>query len=69
MMGKKCKMELNHVSYVKVLKLLKGLKHSKSTSIDELDNYCVKISADIIAAPLHHIIYCHYSKVSNKLEV
>ena len=28
----------------------------KSTSIDELDNYAVKITADIIAEPLHHIV-------------
>ena len=41
---------------MKVNKLLKNLKNSKSTSIDELDNFCVKMSADIIDKPLHHII-------------
>ena len=56
MTGKKCTLNLTHVSREKVLKLLKGLKNSKSTSIDELDNFCVKIAADVIASPLHHII-------------
>ena len=37
-------------------KLLKKLKNSKSTSLDELDNFCVKLAADIIDKPLHHII-------------
>ena len=39
-----------------VHKLLVNLKNSKSTSVDELDNFAVKISADYIANPLHHII-------------
>jgi hypothetical protein len=55
MKGKKCKLSLNHVSISKVNKLLKKLKNSRSSSIDELDNYCVKIAADVIAEPLHHI--------------
>ena len=37
-------------------KLLKNLKNTKSTSIDELDNFCVKLAADIIDRPLHHIL-------------
>ena len=56
MRKKKCKLGLHHVSVSKVNKLLKNLKNSKSSSIDELDNYCIKISADVIAEPLHHII-------------
>ena len=40
----------------KVNKLLKKLKNSRSCSIDELDNFCIKISADLICKPLHHII-------------
>ena len=56
MSGKNCKLSLAHVSVSKVNKLLKGLKNSRSTSIDELDNFCVKVAADIIDKPLHHII-------------
>ena len=56
MNGKSCNLSLAHVTVRKVKKLLKSLKTSKSTSIDEIDNYIVKISADVIAGPLHHII-------------
>ena len=56
MQHKNCKLGIQHVSVLKVNKLLKNLKNSKSTSIDELDNFCVKMSADIIDKPLHHII-------------
>ena len=47
---------MKHVSVSKVNRLLKNLKNSKSTSIDDLDNFSVKIAADIIDGPLHHII-------------
>ena len=47
---------MGHVTIEKVNKLLKSLKNTRSTSIDELDNFCVKISADIIDKPLYHII-------------
>ena len=56
MQNKTCKLSMKHVSISKVNKLLKKLKNSKSTSIDELDNFCVKVAADVIAEPLHHII-------------
>ena len=56
MRGKKCKLNLSHVTVDTVSKLLKKLKSSKSTSVDELDSYTVKLSADKIARPLHHII-------------
>ena len=56
MKGKVCSLELGYVTVDKVNKLLKNLKNSKSTSIDELDNFCIKISADIIDQPLHHVI-------------
>ena len=56
MQGKKCTLELQHVSVDTVRKLLKGLKGSRCTSVDELDSYSVKLSADHIAEPLHHII-------------
>ena len=56
MEGKQCKLSLNHVNVETVKKLLKSLKNSKSTGVDELDSYSIKIAADIIAKPLHHII-------------
>ena len=56
MKGKTCKLNLSHITVDKVKKLLSKLSNSRSTSIDELDNYSVKIAAPIIAAPLHHII-------------
>ena len=56
MKSKTCKLGLSHVSLSKVNKLLRNLKNTRSTAVDELDNYCVKISADIITRPLHHVI-------------
>ena len=56
MKEKMCKLSLNHVTIETVRKLLKQLKNSKSTSVDELDSYSVKIAADHIAKPLHHLI-------------
>ena len=56
MRGKKCSLDLTHVTVDTVRKLLKNLKSSRSTSVDELDSYAVKLSADHIAEPLHHII-------------
>ena len=55
MEGKICNLSLSHVTVKKVRQLLKNLKTSKSTSIDELDNFIVKISADVIAEPVHHL--------------
>ena len=49
-------LSLKFVSIEKVRKLLKGLKSKTSTSIDQLDNYSVKIVADYIAEPLHYVI-------------
>ena len=56
MSGKTCKLPLKHVSVSKVEKLLKNLKNTKSTAVDGLDNFSIKVSAEIIAQPLHHII-------------
>ena len=56
MRGKNCRMQLNHISIEKVRRILKNLSNSKSTGIDELDNFSVKLAADFIAWPLHHII-------------
>ena len=47
---------LNFVSLKKVHSLLKKLKSSKSTSVDGLDNFSVKLAADFLVYPLHHII-------------
>ena len=56
MEGKNCRLSMRHISIIKVKKLLKQLKGSKSISIDGLDSFSVKTAADIIAAPLHHVI-------------
>ena len=56
MRGKECKLELDFVPVSKVLKTLKGLSNSKSIAMDELDNFSIKLAAEIIASPLHHII-------------
>ena len=56
MSGKKCKLSLKYVNVDKIKKLLRNLKNTKSCAVDDLDNFCVKISSDIIAQPLHHII-------------
>ena len=56
MSDKHCKLWLNHVTVSKVTKLLKALKNSKSTSIDGLDSFSIKVSAEIISIPLHHVL-------------
>ena len=62
MNNKKVKLSLKHVSVENIKKLLKNLKNSRCTSIDELDNFAVKVSADIIAQPLHHVIVLSISQ-------
>ena len=56
MYGKRCNLSLNHVTVAKVNKLLRGLKNGKSVSFDGLDNFAVKLAADVIDEPLHYII-------------
>ena len=56
MQGKRISMSLNHLTVYKVRKLLGTLKTKKSTSVDQLDNFSVKIAADYLARPLHHEI-------------
>ena len=56
MRGKQLKLSLDFVSVKKVEKILKKLKTSTSVGLDGLDSYSVKVSADIISKPLHHII-------------
>ena len=52
MQSKRCSLSLQHVTVEKIRKLIA----SSSKSKDELDNFSVMISAEVIAAPLHHII-------------
>ena len=47
---------MKHVTKKKVHNLLRKLKGTKSVSIDGLDGFSVKIAADVITDPLHHII-------------
>ena len=56
MSNKTCQLQLKHVSLEKVLKTLKSLSNSRSTGIDELDSFSVKLAADLIAQPVHHIV-------------
>ena len=56
MENKTCKLKLQHVSEAKVKKVLRSLSNSRSTGLDELDNFSVKLAADYIAKPLHHIV-------------
>ena len=56
MLNKTCKLNFKNVTVLKVKKLLKSLSNSRSTGVDELDNFSVKLAADYIAQPLHHIV-------------
>ena len=56
MMGKKISLSMKFVTVKKVRKLLGSLKNKTSTSVDQLDNFAVKVAADYIAGPLHHVI-------------
>ena len=53
---KDCKLDLSHITVGKVSNMLRNLSSSRSTALDELDNYTVKVAAPAIAEPLHHII-------------
>ena len=56
MRGKNISFTLNHVSVNKVRRLILSLKNKTSCSVDQLDNHSVKLAADYIAKPLHHVI-------------
>ena len=56
MFSKSCSLQLSHVSLEKVTKILKSLSNSRSTGTDELDNFSVKLAAELIAEPVHHIV-------------
>ena len=51
-----CKLYMQHVTVQKVNKLIRGLKSGKCCGIDQIDSFSVKLAADIIDQPLHHII-------------
>ena len=56
MSGRQCSLSMRFVSVKTIKKLLKNLKSSKSVAIDELDSYSLKIAADIITLPVHHLV-------------
>ena len=56
MNSKRCSLSLSFVSVFQVKKVLRNLKSSKAVAIDGLDSFSLKISAEIIAAPIHHLI-------------
>ena len=53
---KTCKLRLKHTTEAKVKKILNSLSNSRSTGMDELDNFSVKLAADYLAKPLHHVV-------------
>ena len=56
MQGKNISLSMRYVTVNKVRKLLSSLKITASTAIDQLDNFAVRIAADQLAGPLHHVI-------------
>ena len=56
MRGKFCKLWLDFVTPQKVFKLLRSLKKSKSCGIDGLDSFSLKVAAEHIYGPLHHVL-------------
>ena len=56
MKNKKCSLDLKYPTKHEINNILKNLSSSRSTAVDGLDNFSVKIAADVITWPLHHII-------------
>ena len=56
MEGKICKLNLQFVTLNKIVKILKNLKPSRSSGVDELDSFSIKLAADVIAPAVHHIV-------------
>ena len=56
MQNKNCQLHLKDITVSDVKKLLWSLSNSKSTSLDGLNNYSVKLAAHYIAQPMHHVI-------------
>ena len=54
--GRKLSLSLKFVTVKKVKSLLLSLKNKTSTSMDQLDNFAVKLLAHHIAGPLHHVV-------------
>ena len=54
--GRKLSLSLKFVTVKKVKSLLLSLKNKTSTSMDQLDNFAVKLAAHHIAGPLHHVV-------------
>ena len=44
------------MSQYKITKILKSFSSSRATPIDGLDTYSIKIAAELIKEPVHHII-------------
>ena len=56
MKDRRISLSMKFVTVKKVRKLLGNLKSKTSTAVDQLDNFAVKIAADHLAEPLHHVI-------------
>ena len=56
MKSKHCSLSFGCVPLRKVNKLLKSLKNSRSAALDQIDNFSLKVAADIIDSPVQHII-------------
>ena len=56
MQGKNISFSAKFVTVNKIRKLLASLKVKTSSSVDQLDNYAVKLAADHVAGPLHHVV-------------
>ena len=56
MQNKTCQLQLRHVNVDKIKKILKNLSSSRSTGMDELDNFSLKLAGDYVAHPIHHIV-------------
>ena len=64
MSGKNLSLSMRFVTVQKVRKLIGSLKNKTSSSVDQLDSYAVKVAADYIAEPLHHLITLWFDNVS-----
>jgi len=56
MRNKDCRLQLRHVSLERIRKIIRSLSNSKSIGIDELDSYSLKVAADFVVYPIHHIV-------------
>ena len=56
MHGKNISFSVKFVTVKQIRKLIGSLKNKTSTAVDQLDNFSVKVAADYIAEPLHHVI-------------